>query len=356
MQVSSTTVSSPTIRIKTDETAWSVSAVNADGSPCEWITDLTPASGEATDGLDVSFYVLDDTPPYESAYLLVSAGDLTYKVLVTVEQWNTFAYSNIVATADGRLTFATTARENKTSPANVLGLLFKWGSLIGLNAIGTEGSAFTSSRVTFIPSEYPTKTFTEYSAIPRSQVADGETMGNSYDATQGTGDICRYISDKGWVKGKWRMPTSREAMSFENSGNEMSIGDIIDDHSFTYTFEDYISPYGTDVTTTGRFCGNPSAAATAAANPEPYFGGSMPKDIFFFPMNVRMIETDGALSTFGWGMFWMNGTFFQSLDSSSWVELFIIVPRAAQRNSIGNRGNYPSPREGALPVRCVRDL
>ncbi|MCE9235541.1 hypothetical protein, partial [Bacteroides ovatus] len=36
------------------------------------------------------------------------------------------------------------------------------------------------------------------------------TNGPGFNASTNKGDICRYISDRGWVQGKWRLPTSDE--------------------------------------------------------------------------------------------------------------------------------------------------
>ncbi len=122
-------------------------------------------------------------------------------------------------------------------PANVQGLHFRWGSLVGITSNSTGGTPFNTSHVVFWPSEYAragTWVFSNDTSAPgRIPYADGpdvganpdgDSAGYGFDAFAGypggegpgfdkaaaKGDICRYISDMGWVRGKWRMPTTAE--------------------------------------------------------------------------------------------------------------------------------------------------
>jgi hypothetical protein len=51
--------------------------------------------------------------------------------------------------------------------------------------------------------------------IPAFETLDQDTFRNfnsglGYNATLGSGDVCRYISAMGWVEGDWRLPTANE--------------------------------------------------------------------------------------------------------------------------------------------------
>ncbi|WP_293674751.1 FISUMP domain-containing protein, partial [uncultured Parabacteroides sp.] len=46
--------------------------------------------------------------------------------------------------------------------------------------------------------------------------------GPGFNASTNKGDICRYISDRGWVQGKWRLPTSDEQQALINEVTSVS--------------------------------------------------------------------------------------------------------------------------------------
>lgn len=147
----------------------------------------------------------------------------------------TFAYSNIVMIG-GKLTFAEKRIDddeidgfsNEDIPANSQGIHFRFGSLVGISSAGEHGTEFDSSHVVFCPTEYtkPTiwnempyhrvsdSTYFTPEEIQAGAIADDHLMEKftpiGYDVSQGLGDICRYISDQGWVKGRWRIPTATE--------------------------------------------------------------------------------------------------------------------------------------------------
>jgi hypothetical protein len=211
----------------------------------------------------VSFSLSALTGVGRTSYLVITAGRLVYKVLVVQGvQW---AYSNIIL-KDGKLTFATTAAENAEIPANTEGLVFKWGSLIGLNTTGSNLSAFTPSSVSFIPSEYTgSKPISVYDDVP---YASSASQLLSYDVAAGTGDICQYISDKGWVKGRWRLPTRAEAQQTIDAGYVM-YGSFADEYGVTKTD-------GTVLMDSGIFFGTTDANTS-------YLTGGMPLGGMFLP-------------------------------------------------------------------------
>ncbi|MDL2320655.1 hypothetical protein LJC45_05955, partial [Alistipes sp. OttesenSCG-928-B03] len=148
-------------------------------------------------------------------------------------------------------------------PANVQGIHFRWGGLIGLSSSFVDASANKiitnydgNNDVKFWPVEYVAKCVRENGTTPDNVtwkftwenpdypgvnkwdnprevpylgdpslpdipglvgsvpntydalIDKYKTKG--YDAEEGYGDICRYITDKGWVEGEWRMPTHQE--------------------------------------------------------------------------------------------------------------------------------------------------
>jgi hypothetical protein len=137
-----------------------------------------------------------------------------------------WARSNIVwDNANSKLTFAVTAADNASIPANVQGLAFKWGSLVALSitrtAMNNTVAVYSSGNITYSPSG--NKSYA-WSALPyisdvTSPFDNGDwkeddlsTYNNNtgFDVTAQKGDICRYITAQGWVTGSWRTPTTME--------------------------------------------------------------------------------------------------------------------------------------------------
>ncbi|NDV60571.1 hypothetical protein [Bacteroides sp. 519] len=165
--------------------------------------------------------------------------------------------------------------------ANVQGIIFRWGGLVGISTSsnGTNLTSLKPTDVVFWPIEYEKEYMANYGRNP-SQVSwkfnydtwNGETdipyfgdinynnlsndrnydafktkyKDKGYNAAEGYGDICRYISDKGWVKGDWRMPTMGEfstlrtetinAGYLENVEGYMQIGVLYGEYD--YAFDD----------------------------------------------------------------------------------------------------------------------
>ncbi len=109
-------------------------------------------------------------------------------------------------------------------PANVQGVFFKWGSLV---AVCPLGKSATLPLTLFSPTG---SDYDNYNNIP-SLVGFGEGVfgdsaygddfvdymdGKGFDEATGKGDICRYISSRGWVKGDWRMPTHADLGELPN--------------------------------------------------------------------------------------------------------------------------------------------
>jgi hypothetical protein len=142
-----------------------------------------------------------------------------------------FARSNIIwDNANSKLTFAVTAADNVAIPANVQGLVFKWGSLVALTATRTHvttespyyGSIYYTDNIVYSPSGNKTYSAGDIPYISEttppfdfSDWTDDDLAAynnnTGFDAAADKGDICRYISAQGWVNNEgWRMPTLME--------------------------------------------------------------------------------------------------------------------------------------------------
>lgn len=211
-----------------------------------------------------------------TAIIHLKAGRLTHSVAVRQREkpeiTSRFAKSNIVMyVKDGQkiLTFAETEADyaGKTVGTvnvpgiapNVQGLHFRWGSLLGITSNGATSEAFADgitgvapSAVVFWPMGYtalPTSRWTfdgasagvvEVPYITSAEVPENPLVapdcygydaflnypngtGKGFDIASGKGDICRYITEMGWVKAKWRMPTTAE-MEELYAGNRQAVG------------------------------------------------------------------------------------------------------------------------------------
>lgn len=107
-----------------------------------------------------------------------------------------------------------------TTHKNYQGVYFLGGSLYGISPLGS----YSTSTILYPPAG-STTTGLAWSSIPRfgdiivtSNPPSGKTekdRAHFYEITNGTtgiGDICKYLTDKGWTPAgkKWRMPTSQE--------------------------------------------------------------------------------------------------------------------------------------------------
>jgi uncharacterized protein YjdB len=138
------------------------------------------------------------------------------------EKW---ARSHIVWIEDagkpegGYLTFAVTRGDNADIPANVQGVFFKWGSLVAMSPAFT---AYSESQILFSATgdkSYSWDDMPSFDNAAEDYLNDHDytdddfaTYNNNtgFDAAADKGDICRYISSKGWVEGDWRMPLASE--------------------------------------------------------------------------------------------------------------------------------------------------
>lgn len=221
-------------------------------------------------------------PSERTATVRLRAGNLTKVIKVVQEKYLVspeFSRSNIVLYIDVEanriLTFAETEADHTSKTvnyvsqhgddprsvtfsgmtalkANLQGIHFRWGSLVGLSSTceAVEKTTFDGMNdVKFWPVEYEetciarngrtpdlvtwkfSQTAAEWQdadqvpflgdpAIANTTITydafKGKYSSLGYDAAAAYGDICRYISGKGWVEGQWRMPTRREMELLDN--------------------------------------------------------------------------------------------------------------------------------------------
>ncbi len=244
----------------TTSEAWLTLSLNSDGTNAD-----RTLNGEGTQTVYV-FSTLNDTGNNRTATITLDGTEnVVTNVLQHYSAAQRFARSNIVMWVDGNgnkiLTFAEVEADHTQAksvtyydassgttvtgsvpaiPANVQGLHFRWGSLVGITSNGGNNTAFSSSHVVFWPTEYSPR-------VPGTWVFNGGGMsvngqvpyvngsmgspadafadypngaGPGFDKESAMGDICRYISDMGWVRGKWRMPTPDEVRALTNETPE----------------------------------------------------------------------------------------------------------------------------------------
>lgn len=213
---------------------WTVTSDAAD-----WLTIATTTTGtgaaktqkgESDKTLHAYVATINTTGDYRKGTLTLTRGGMNEKPAKTITVSQKYQYrlptahkgwagcniywdptfSNSDGTT-GRLTFTDMG---DTSLATIQGVYFQWGSLVALSAVGT----YSTTSILFSPTG--NKNFA-YASIPNAGTTNITANRNRsylleiHDATRDIGDICKYISDKGWAPGateskKWRMPTSNE--------------------------------------------------------------------------------------------------------------------------------------------------
>ena len=205
--------------------------------PSQYGSWLSVAASGSPGDLTRSFVITaTPTSTARTGEVHITAGNLTKIVKVSQSIARQFARSNIVWDAtNNKLTFAVTEADNATIPANSQGVFFKWGSLV---AVSPVGNTYATSQILFSPNNVKNYTWAN---IPYANETTGKfgtdgtdeddfagydggsnTNGPGFNASTNKGDICRYISDRGWVQGKWRLPTSDEQQALINEVTSVS--------------------------------------------------------------------------------------------------------------------------------------
>ena len=173
------------------------------------------------------------------------------------------------------------------------------------------------------------------------------TNGPGY-ATSGTnankGDICRYISDQGWVQGRWRLPTSAEQQALINEATSVSnnggFGNITGAPTGNNSYGNYINGYWQPAS--GRWLGA-GAAADAARNTgkaaELVPGSS---SVYFPAGGYRDLSSGGTNSAGDYGCGWSGSSYYTTNACNLYV-----ISGSAYWNS--------TDRTCGFTVRCVRE-
>ncbi|NDV67127.1 fimbrial protein [Bacteroides sp. 224] len=319
------------------------------GSTTGWLTASKASNGS---GIEVSVSSLPSSVP-DNAVIHLKAGRLRH--IATVKANYSWARSNIVWIEDnsypdgGYLTFAVTSADNITIPANSQGLLFQWGSLVAISPASLSGTT-----ATYTAKKYPnghivyssTGTYTyAYTSIPyineittpfnnTSKTDDDFSTYNGntgFNASIGKGDICRYITSKGWVDGNWRLPTQSEydqllaeKTSLSNGG---SFTDKIVAPNTTKNHHGFYQPLS------GRWLG---IGATSSGNQ------TNPSIGVYFPASGYRY-TDGYARVAGQVGYVYSGS-SNSTDKACYTQF----------SSGSSDYNYGGRRQ-AFPIRCIRE-
>lgn len=325
-----------------------------------WLS-IPTSSGSASD-MERTFSVraqANTTNAERTGEIYITVGNLTKIVQVVQKRTiaTRFARSNIVwDDINKRLTFAVTAEDNINIPANVQGVFFKWGSLFPLSPVGQTFDV--PSQVLFTPEWYeetpPSGTGADaWRTIPfmfagsdyEPPFNNGDededdfltyNGGRGYDVKIGKGDICRYISDKKWVEGRWRLPTAQEQIfltneysSVTNGGSFEDIGSVPDENKNAYGYYHPLS---------GRWFGIGMTGKSSDSETTPSDG------VVYFPASGRRDYNYGIANYTGcYGNCWSGSSYNYSIASAWSLQI--------QKTNSGRSGDYTWT---GFPVRCIR--
>ena len=277
-------------------------------SGIDWISGINQ-SGENELLFNVSGRQQTDGSNTRSAFIHLKAGRLRHTVNVAqtpnLGHGSSFAFSNIVF-LDGVLTFAESAG-NRGIPSNAQGLYFKYGSLVALASSGMPYS------IIYSPPEYQGDLSEWKEGVPYIKSSYSDLNHNrdefkelyprkGYDETTGLGDICRYISDHGWVSGHWRLPIIAEyeklysvTSGTTNGFRGIKIG------SFPYDGETVTDRNGLHLINSGWFQGEGASGGNISNI------GNPPANAIFFPASgIRNYETGNLVRPGNAGYYWSS--------------------------------------------------
>ena len=275
--------------------------------------------------------------------------------------------SNIVLDdPNSKLTFAEVSADNATIPANVQGVFFKFGSLLAISPASLDPNTTLVYHRNYVAGDYPTghvvynptsvssyiwddvpyidevsAAFPSNSNVNRDDFA-AYNSNTGFDEAAGLGDICRYITSKGWVSGKWRLPTAHEIYLLAGTVN-------VPNGEFTAVAHGITSPgttaygnnhFGYFQYSGGRWYGLKAVTTESETNPT--------VGVFFFPASGYRSDGIGqGVAANARGSYW-SGTSYSSSASDPLLtygcelHFYHFEQHLAQM-----------VRDLAIPVRCV---
>jgi hypothetical protein len=174
-------------------------------------------------------------------------GGTSYTLLVVVKRASLWAGSNIMW--DGSKLVFLSDENSGVGAVHSQGLFFKWGSLVAIKPIGTYGasqydSMYNTGSIIFSPTgtysyawgsiPYMDTTSSPFNNSTATEDDFASYNGTGFNAAEGKGDICRYITSQGWVKGRWRLPkasdytalmTEAESIAFASGWSVSTFGE-----------------------------------------------------------------------------------------------------------------------------------
>lgn len=255
-------------------------------------------------------------------------GSYTIHTLSTPEQQIVYKFrqrgvNQILADfAPGNVCYDAATGGLRIGAPNEAGLMFKWGSLIGVAGGTVNGTAFNPANdVLFVPTGFNRASITSWATVPSITATSN---GNEFDRNQvileqhsvakGTGDVCRLIPG-----GQWRMPTQAEYNELmATHGNSGAI-----------SLRDYNG-------TPGFWLGPGASTATAAD----------PLGCLFFPVTGKR-GGDGSVSV-GPYIADYTGFFNSTLGSNGRQNIMMLKKNLVQMDQ------YIYPMPYGLSIRCIR--
>lgn len=186
----------------------------------------------------------------------------------------------------GRLTFDD---EGVITNSEYQGILFLWGSLVALSA-----KYPSEDLILFSPAELP-----EDGSIPYAQ-GEFEKLGDEnrqylleiHNPEKNIGDICKYMTDRGWAPGadkgkKWRLPTISEMESCKPwKPGDLMFERIIENSYGTMRIPKALQGTGVSFPANGTTA--PTASPPKVGTGQRYWSGSGKKESFTLPGAINM--------------------------------------------------------------------
>ena len=336
---------------------WLVDRIEWGSTGSNWLSAVPASVGNPNSDLVLKANTANSGTSDRVATVYLKAGRLIHKITVTQQQIPPiaprFARSNVVwDAANNKLTFATTEAANGAIPANVQGVFFKWGSLVAISPTGTSilynanqilFSANGTTNYTWANIPYINETTGKFGTHGTDEddfdgYNGGTNMGGpGYNALTNTGDICRYITDQGWVPSgeRWRLPKQSElaalmaeTTSVSNNGGFGLVGFSPNTPSNVNGFWEVPS---------GRWLGK-GAADAASRGTEQVPGGSS----VYFPVGGYRSYSSGYTNNAGYNSYSWSG----SSNTTTAYDLYV-YSGSANRDS--------SNHEYGFTVRCIRE-